>query len=237
MARSIKFPDEIRCINASIAVAEVALAEIREAVRPGASEYELLAILAAVNIRHGGDWLEARLLASGDRINPWEREASSRLVRAGDLVAMDTDMIGPLGYCADMSRTFHCGPGSPTATQRELYRIGIEELEHNMAVIEPGVSFAETTERLWQRPERFRENRYDAAIHGVGMADEYPIIFQREDADRNYPGTIEPGMVLSVESYVGEPGQRDGVKLEEMVVVTSAGFEQLTRFPYEEALL
>ena len=69
------------------------------------------------------------------------------------------------------------------------------------------------------------------------MADEYPVIFHREDADRSYGGLIEVGMVLAVESYIGEPGMRDGVKLEEMVVVTGEGVQQLTRFPYEEAML
>lgn len=197
-ARSIKLPDEIRCMNASIGVAEEALFQLREAVRPGVCEFDLTAILGRVNTERGGDWLETRLLSSGDRINPWERESSGRRLRPGDLIAVDTDMVGPLGYCADLSRTFHCGPGRPTPEQRMLY---------------------------------------DIAVHGIGMSDEWPCIFQSEDASQSYEGEVQPGMVLAVESYIGEVGGTDGVKLEEMVLVTDSATTQLTRFPYEAALL
>ncbi len=236
-ARSVKLPDEVRCMNAAIAVAETALYELRAAIEPGVSEHELTAILHRVNVERGGDWIETRLLSSGDRINPWEREASGRRLRPGDLVGVDTDMVGPLGYCADISRTFHCGPGAPSPGQRELYRVAVDELRHNIALLSPGMSFADLTAKLWQRPARFRDRRYDMAVHGIGMSDEWPCIFQREDADVGYDGTVEPGMVLAVESYVGEVGRSDGVKLEEMVLITEHDTRQLTRFPYEAALL
>jgi Xaa-Pro dipeptidase len=236
-ARSIKLPDEIRCMNVAISVAETALHELRAAVRPGVAEQDLTAILHRTNTAHGGDWIETRLLSSGDRMNPWERESSGRRVRPGDLVAVDTDMVGPLGYCADISRTFHCGPGRPSATQRELYAIAVDEVTHNAGLLEAGLPFAELTARLWERPARFRDRRYDMAVHGIGMSDEWPCIFQAEDAHACYDGVIEPGMVLAVESYIGEVNGADGVKLEEMILVTDQGTRQLTRFPYEDDLL
>lgn len=236
-ARSIKLPDEIRCMNASIGVAEEALAQLRDAVRPGVCEFDLTAVLGRVNTERGGDWLETRLLSSGDRINPWERESSGRRLRPGDLIAVDTDMVGPLGYCADISRTFHCGPGRPTPEQRMLYGTAVEELQHNIALLKAGRSFVEITEELWRRPARFSERRYDIAVHGIGMSDEWPCIFQSEDSSQSYEGEVQPGMVLAVESYIGEVDGADGVKLEEMVLVTDSGTVQLTRFPYEAALL
>jgi Xaa-Pro aminopeptidase len=236
-ARSVKLPDEVRCLNVAIAVAETALHRVRAAVEPGVAEHDLTAVLHQVNVQHGGDWIETRLLASGDRINPWERESSGRRLRPGDLVAVDTDMVGPLGYCADISRTFHCGPGRPTAVQRALYSTAVEEVTHNAGLLEPGLPFAELTARLWARPQRLRERRYDMAVHGIGMSDEWPCIFQSEDAHASYEGVVEPGMVLAVESYVGEVDAPDGVKLEEMILVTEHGTRQLTRFPYEEELL
>ena len=236
-ARSVKLPDEVRAMNVAIAVAETALHRVRAAVEPGVSEHELTAILHRVNVEHGGDWIETRLLSSGDRINPWERESSGRRLRPGDLVAVDTDMVGPLGYCADVSRTFHCGPGRPTDVQRSLYSTAVEEVTHNAGLLEPGLPFAELTTRLWARPDRLRDRRYDIAVHGIGMSDEWPCIFQSEDAHASYDGVVEPGMVLAVESYVGENDAADGVKLEEMILVTEHGTRQLTRFPYEEELL
>ena len=44
-------------------------------------------------------------------------------------------------------------------------------------------------------------------------------------------------MVLSVESYIGEKGGREGVKLEDEILVTDKGIELLSRFPYEDDLL
>jgi Xaa-Pro dipeptidase len=236
-ARSIKLPDEIRCMNVAISVAETALHRLRTAIEPGVAEHDLTAILHRVNAERGGDWIDTRLLSSGDRINPWERESSGRRVRPGDLVAVDTDMVGPLGYCADISRTFHCGPGRPTAGQRALYAAAVEEVAHNAGLLEAGMPFAELTARLWQRPDRFRDRRYDMAVHGIGMSDEWPCIFQAEDSCASYDGVVEPGMVLAVESYIGEVDGADGVKLEEMVLITEHGTRRLTRFPYEDDLL
>ncbi len=44
-------------------------------------------------------------------------------------------------------------------------------------------------------------------------------------------------MVLCVESYVAEVGGREGVKLEEEVLVTEHGIERISRFPFDETLL
>ncbi|MDX1402583.1 MAG: aminopeptidase P family N-terminal domain-containing protein, partial [Kiloniellales bacterium] len=74
-ARSIKSPEEILCINHVIAIAEDGMYRMREALRPGLSETELWSHLWAANIEAGGDFIECRLLASGDRTNPWQQEA------------------------------------------------------------------------------------------------------------------------------------------------------------------
>jgi Xaa-Pro aminopeptidase len=116
-ARAIKSPEEVLCINHAIAVAEDGIWRMRENLRPGMTELELWSHLWQANMEAGGDWTEGRLLSSGDRTNPWQQEACSRRIRAGDLVGFDTDMVGPIGYFADISRVFHCGPGTPTAPQ------------------------------------------------------------------------------------------------------------------------
>ena len=70
------------------------------------TEEELWSYLHKTNIENGGEWIETRLLSSGPRTNPWFQECSNRIIQKGDLVAFDTDMVGPYGYCADISRTF-----------------------------------------------------------------------------------------------------------------------------------
>jgi Xaa-Pro aminopeptidase len=48
---------------------------------------------------------------------------------------------------------------------------------------------------------------------------------------------IEPGMVFSLESYIGAVGGGEGVKLEDQLLITEEGAELLCRFPFENALL
>ena len=122
-ARSIKSPEEILCMNVAIGVAEVGMARMRGALRLGMTEASLWSILHQTNISMGGEWIDCRLLAAGDRAVPWMQETSLRMIRPCELVAFDTDVVGPLGYAADISRTFHSGPGRPKASQRHVYRL------------------------------------------------------------------------------------------------------------------
>jgi Xaa-Pro aminopeptidase len=238
LARSIKSAEEVLCMNVAISVADIAMARMRSALVPGISENELWSILYQTNVAMGGEWLDARYLVSGDRTNPWFQECSARRVRPGDLIAFDTDMLGPFGYCADISRTFHCGPGRPTAYQRELYKRAHEELQHNLNLIRSGLSFREFAERAFRQPDQFVGNRYMLLAHGVGMCDEYPSIYHRQDYDRvGYEGTLEANMTICLESYVGAVGGKEGVKLEQQILVTEGGYELLSHFPFEEELL
>jgi Xaa-Pro dipeptidase len=236
-ARAIKAPEEVACMTYSIAVAEVGLARMREALRPGMTENELWSILHQTNIAMGGEWIEGRLLVSGDRINPWFHECSDRMIRAGELVAFDTDMIGPFGYCADLSRTYFCTPGRPSAAQRDLYKLAYEELHTNLALIRPGVSFAEIAAQAWTPPERI-VNRYVLSMHGIGLCDEYPCIYHLKDWEtKGLEGVIEENMTLCVESFIGPADNREGVKLEQQLLVTATGTRLLSSFPFEDALL
>ena len=54
----------------------------------------------------GGEWIECRILSSGQRTNPWMQESSNKVIQSGEMVSFDTDMVGPYGYCADISRAF-----------------------------------------------------------------------------------------------------------------------------------
>ena len=102
-ARKIKGPDEIRALRRSVAATEQGLAQMWRALEPGMTENQLWSILHAESIARGGEWIETRLLASGPRTNPWFAECSDRVIEAGDVVAFDTDLIGPYGYCTDIS--------------------------------------------------------------------------------------------------------------------------------------
>jgi len=236
--RRIKTDEEVTCLRLSMAASEFAVAAVREAVRPGLSEQELFALMYAEVIRQGGEYVETRLLTSGPRTNPWFAEASGRRVRPGELVALDTDTIGCFGYYSDFSRTFHCGPGRPTSNQKVLYRQAYEQIQHNIGIIKPGLTYREVAERAWKIPDQFLERRYTSVMHGVGMHGETPFIAHVQDfAQFGGDGVLEPGMVVSVESYIGAVGGTEGVKLEEELLITDTGTELISGFPFEEDLL
>lgn len=231
-ARSIKSADEIEIMRWTLRVCEAGMARMYEHSVPGVTEQELMAHLQFENTRSGGEWLETRLVTCGPNTNPWYGEASHRPCRAGEMISFDTDLIGPYGYCADLSRSWTCGYTPMTTQQHELYAAAVEQIDHNMALIRPGVSFAEFNERSWRIPSRFEPYRYSVAVHGVGMGDEWPVVLLHPDFEHSHGGCFEQNMVICVESLIAEAGS-ESVKLEVQVLVTEAGPERLDSFPLE----
>lgn len=230
--RSRKSAGELEAICHSISVAQLAMERMSDALEPGMTENQLFAILHATNIEHDGDGIDGRMLCSGPRTNPWYQEASGRAIQAGELVAFDTDMIGPLGYCADISRTWVCD-ADPSSAQLDLYKRAMEEIQHNTALLHAGASFRGLSAATLRHPDEFIANRYACAFHGVGTTDEYPKIPDPDDWSwTGYDGELEDGTVLSVESYVGAEGGNEGVKLEQMVQVTGTGAVALSTYPF-----
>jgi len=232
-ARAVKGPDEIELIRRSVRVCDDAVTQLFEHLRPGRTENEVWADFCGAAFAGGGEFVECRLLSSGPRTNPWFREASSRTIERGDLVSFDTDLIGPGGYLADLSRTYLVGSTTPTDRQRRLYADAQTFLAEIIAELKPGAAFDEVGERLSRRfPERYHAQRYPFIAHGSGLSDEYPIIGFGDHHD----GEIEAGMVFSVEAYVGAEGEDEGLKLEEQVLVTAEGVEILSRAPHDPSL-
>ncbi|AZV78109.1 aminopeptidase P family protein [Parasedimentitalea marina] len=232
-ARSIKSAAEIELMRWTIRVCEAGMARIYEHSVPGVTERELWAHLHFENARSGGDWLETKLLACGPNTNPWYTECSDRVCQKGEMISFDTDMIGPYGYCADLSRSWTCGYTPMNDTQKRIYSTALEQIDHNLAILSPGMSFAEYNEKSWRIPSKHVDYRYSLAAHGVGMADEWPVIPLHVDfGDTATGGEIEPGMVLCIESLVAEQGS-ESVKLETQVLITDTGYERLDSFPWE----
>ena len=233
LARAIKSAEELVLMQCAIDVCEIGIGKMRAALEPGITENALWANLHEANISLGGEWIETRLLSSGTRTYPWFRECSMRVIARGDMVSFDTDLIGPYGYCADMSRSWVCGD-KPSAEQRRIYALAYEQIQHNKSVIKPGMTFREVSAAAWKIPAEFADDKYGSIIHGVGLADEYPSIKHLSDyAEKGYDGMIAENMTLCVESYIGSEKSGEGVKLEEQVLVTKEGVRQLTRYPME----
>ncbi|KAB2848879.1 MAG: aminopeptidase P family protein [Hyphomicrobiaceae bacterium] len=233
-ARAIKSPEEIELMKWTIRVCEAGMARMYENSLPGKTENEIWAELHYENIRSGGEWIETRLLATGPRTNPWFQECSDRVAELGDICSFDTDLIGPYGYCADLSRSWTIGHSKMTNEQKTLYSTALEQINHNMSILKAGMSFAEYNEKSWRIPEKYQPCRYSCVLHGVGLADEYPSLPTHPDWARAMNGRFEENMTVCIESLMGEAGGRECMKLETQVLLTKNGVVRLDSFPWEE---
>ena len=231
-ARKIKSKEEIQCMKASMEVCEKGVRLMRKELKAGITEDELWALLHKTNIENGGEWIEGRILSSGPRTNPWMQEASNRIIQQNEIVSFDTDMVGPYGYCADISRTFVEGHKF-NSEQKKIYQMAIDHIHHNAELIKPGLSFKEFVTKSWVLPEAYYGNRYPCIVHGIGLCDEWPMVkYPTEVTDEK--GQFEKDMTITVESYIGEVGGKEGVKLEQQYLIKENGLELLSHHSLEK---
>ena len=231
-ARVIKSSEEIKCMRAALDVADIGIIKMRDYLKSGITEDELWSILHKTNIENGGEWIECRILSSGSRTNPWMQESSNKIIQDGEIVSFDTDMVGPYGYCADISRAFVCG-NKFNEYQKKIYLTAVEQIDYNSRLIKDGVSFREFTEKAWILPEKFYGNRYSVMLHGIGLCDEWPAIrYPTDGGERS--GIFQKNMTITLESYIGEVGGHEGVKLEQQYLVGENGLELMSHHPLEQ---
>jgi Xaa-Pro aminopeptidase len=74
-------------------------------------------------------------------------------------------------------------------------------------------------------------------MHGVGLCDEWPFVPYPDGwVEGAFETALEPGMVLCVEALVSPEGGDFSIKLEEQVLITETGHENLTRYPFDPRL-
>ncbi len=233
-ARAIKSLEEIAAFKHSLNTCEQSIDELRAIIQPGMRESDALGVLIKASIERGGEYPETRLLTSGPRTNPWFQETSDRVIQDGDMLSFDTDLIGPMGFYNDISRSWVIGDAKPTDRRKRLYNIACEQLQHNIALLRPGISFLEYSDKAYQLPDECIPNRYADVAHGCGLGVEYPLIWYREDAQWGaYDGVFEENMIVCVECYVGETGGEEGVKLEQPVWIRAGGPVVLADYPLD----
>ncbi|MDQ2095175.1 dimethylsulfonioproprionate lyase DddP [Rhodalgimonas zhirmunskyi] len=242
-ARSIKGPDEIKAMRCAMHAGETSVAAMERFARDNVSkghvsENDIWAVLHAENIRRGGEWIETRLLASGPRTNPWFQECGPRIVQNNEIVAFDTDLIGSYGICVDISRTWWIGDAPPSNAMIDAMRHAHDHIMQNMALLRPGLMIPDLISQSHRLDPRFQKLKYGCLAHGVGLCDEWPLV---QYPDKATPGAfdypLEPGMVLCVEALVGEEGGDFSIKLEDQVLITQDGYENLTSYPFDPVLM
>ena len=242
-ARAIKGPDEIRAMRCAVNACEASVRAMevfaRSHVGDGKTcEDDIWAVLHAENIRRGGEWIETRLLSSGPRTNPWFQECGPRVCQQNEIISFDTDLVGSYGICVDISRSWWIGDAAPRADMVYAMQHAHEHIMRNMEMIRPGVMIPDLSANTHVLDDKYQAQKYGCLMHGVGLCDEWPLVAY---PDKAVPGAfdypLEPGMVLCVEAAVGEVGGDFTIKLEDQVLVTEDGFENLISYPFDAALM
>ncbi len=242
-SRSIKGQDEILAMRCASVACETAVLEMERVARDGIpkgnmSEDDIWAVLHAENIRRGGEWIETRLLTSGPRTNPWFQECGPRIVQNNEILAFDTDLIGSYGICVDISRTWWVGDKDPRPDMVYAMQHAHEHIAQNMEMLKPGVHMRELSLGAHVLDDHYLKGKYGCLMHGVGLCDEWPLIaYPDKLVDGAYDYEIKPGMVLCVEALVSPEGGDFSIKLEDQVLVTESGYENLTKYPFDDKLM
>ncbi|GAA0231845.1 M24 family metallopeptidase [Haladaptatus pallidirubidus] len=237
-ARKVKTRDEIECLRMVAALCEAGFQRITETAKPGKRESEVWGE-ATRELWRLGAMVQGGYVTSGP--NTWPKHQANttdRIMRPGDLVYADFYNIGFMGYRSCYYRTFSLG--EPTQAQQDAYEIARDNLYDVLERIEPSATTDEISQGF---PDMEGEHAdwYDATdhwqmttnhwAHGLGLQlYEVPLIWRGISPD--HPIEIEEGMTMAVETM--EPADRQGVRVEEMVVVRENGVEILSQWPVEE---
>lgn len=241
--RSIKGTEEIHAMRCAVHACETAVSEMecyaRTNIRSGGiSENDIWAVLHAENIRRGGEWIETRLLTSGPRTNPWFQECGQRIVQNNEIISFDTDLVGSYGICVDMSRSWWIGDDKPPMAMVDAMRHAHEHIMSNMHMLKPGVNMQDLSRNCHTLRPEFQKLKYSCLMHGVGLCDEWPLIaYPDKMVEGAFDYELEAGMVLCVEVLVGSEGGDFSIKLEDQVLVTDDGYENLNTYSFDQRLM
>jgi Xaa-Pro dipeptidase len=226
----VKSEVELDCLRYSNAVGSAWMKTMMEAVEPGLTEADLVAVGLPVLI--GGGGFPADIVAGSG--NPCKPQAprgvpsynATRPLEAGDLLRLDT--VGTVrGYDCDMARST-CVGGAPTDAQVTVLEQAIEFVETLVDAVRPGVTHEQVhdvgTAWMVERgypPHAYFEGFWPVFGHQLGLSVEGPMIGAGATEE------IVPGQVLALEIVMGTP-ETGGIAHEEIVIVHPDHNEAIT---------
>ena len=105
-----------------------------------------------------------------------------------------------------------------------------EHIMTNMELLSPGIHMRDLTFKSHALDKNFQKGKYGCLMHGVGLCDEWPLIsYPDKFVEGAYNYVLEPGMVLCVEALVSPENGDFSIKLEDQVLITESGYENLTK--------
>jgi Xaa-Pro aminopeptidase len=221
-ARMIKDANEIAHIRRAVRLGASLFAVARKTIRPGVTEVEVAAAMEHSARLSGAEGMSfSTIIASGKRSALVHGRASEARIPSRGFVVCDFGVI-LAGYCSDRTRTVHVGNAGSEA--RDLYNAVLEAQTAAIAALRPGATAADVDRAARHVLRRRKLARYfsHSTGHGLGLeVHEAPRLAAGQEQK------LEPGMVITVEPGAYIPGKQ-GVRIEDVVVVTSSGCEVLT---------
>ncbi len=230
--RKTKSQAEVEVLRRAAQVAVKAHIALLEAAAPGITEQELAALFEYTCKKNGAhDLAYYVILMSGPNHAFGHYHKHDRTLRDGDFVILDA---GPdIGYYnADVSSTFPAN-GRFSPEQKKLYELALGIRKVCLAAYRPGVAFRDVGEKVRRflvqngvDPEdpKFRGLvRYGGYNHSIGMA--------THDVQASFAGPDEvltPGYVFACDINLPYPEDEMGVRLEDTVLITGNGSENLS---------
>ena len=224
--RSRKTPAEVAALREAGEAIDRVHAAMPGWLRPGRTELEVAADVAAAISGAGHVRADFVIVASGPNAASPHHEPSSRVLKPGDAVVVDIGGTMPSGYCSDCTRVYAIG--GPPAKFLAYYQVLRDAQEAACAAVRPGVT-AEAVDAAARVP--ITVAGYGAEFvhrtgHGIGLEtheDPYIVAGNAEP--------LEPGMAFSVEPGI-YPGPH-GARIEDIVVCTEQGYERLNHVTRE----
>jgi Xaa-Pro aminopeptidase len=223
--RWVKSPYEIERMRRSGHIGAEAIKEAIKGTRPGMYEYEVEAAARFINTKLGarGDAFTP-IVASGPNTITWHYVANRRQMQAGDVVLMDYGADYDY-YASDITRTWPVS-GRFTPEQEKMYRCILEARNAVISAMKPGLTvndLKEIAEEVYKKHGFHKEflalNRYIGHHVGISVHD-----VNASDPSRRF----EPGVVFNVEPLLEFRDKKIHMRLEDTVLITPAGAENLT---------
>ncbi len=230
--RMRKDATEIASLRDAGAAIDRVHARVHEWLRPGRTEAEVGADIAAAIVEEGHVQADFVIVGSGPNGASPHHDVSGRVIEKGDVVVVDIGGPLPAGYNSDSTRTYAVGEPRD-ADVAETYAVLQRAQAAAVAAVKPGVTAeqVDAAARDVIAEAGFGEYFIHRTGHGIGLdVHEEPYII----AGNALP--LEPGMAFSVEPGIYQPG-RWGARIEDIVIVTEDGVESVNNQPHELVVL